>query len=112
MCTAVLLLHANASLGVPVPVAGGQSFQNKFKPAAEAVQAIRARSAALIKTFFIVASRGERKGDLALVAIRRRIESPAITTFLQVASSRCPSRCGSPQLTGTSGQRSDPSLGR
>src|SRR5205809_8064985 len=107
MCDAVLLLHANASLDGPPPPT--HSLQAKFKPAAEAVQAIRARSATLIKTFFIVASRGERKGDLALFALRRHIESRAITTFLRVASSRCPSLCGSPQLTDTSGQRCYPS---
>src|SRR5215510_9885682 len=51
----LLLAHANAmSCRYAPPL--GQSFQPRFKPSAEAVQAIRVRRAAVSRVFFIVAS--------------------------------------------------------
>src|SRR2546426_2552288 len=58
MCgTPVLVLHAKFSSRWYVGAPAGQSLQPRFKPSAEAVQAIKARNDAVSRIFFIVASR-------------------------------------------------------
>src|SRR2546425_9797796 len=58
MCgTSVLVLHAKLSSIWYVGAPAGQSLQPRFKPSAEAVQAIKARNDAVSRIFFIVASK-------------------------------------------------------
>src|SRR2546426_8181107 len=90
MCgTPVLVLHAKFSsrwyVGAPV----GQSLQPRFKPSAEAVQAIKARNDAVSRIFFIVASRKnepERRTKPSWCLEVARV----ITAFLDAPWGRCP----------------------